>query len=1005
MKSKRGFLISFFLLLCFSVFAYEGNLQGEKNLKVLQSTWFDIIYPESCEESAAVLYENADGIYEKLVDSYKIENPPCRLPIVLTSKTELFNAYYTSYTYNHILMFVTAPIDDLENQKDTLLDTFKHELTHAFTHNIKSPFFKGVGKVFGDFITFAPLTVTPGMAEGAAVASESVDGHGRLNDEFTRQPVKQAKIEGKFPAFSDIQGSRDIYPAGSYYHFNGAFHEYLQKTYGMEKYAKWWYNCVNSSLFISLAFKNAYNGLSLSKAWKDFQQSYEVPQIPADPVAAGLAKDLFNSSATKSTIQNKSASQPAGLSYSQKGLTYIDEYNKTVYFVSNQNLESGKAKPKKLFQLNYVENAIQSEDGKYIAVSYYDAKASVYQYHVAVYNTESKKWTYFKENGVKDASIIQNENDYYLVCHKFSAENNQIVISKLTENGGKVKKSDDEAVYINFARKQLPNVCADVGGGRFAFILKNEMNFSIQVCDLKGNFVKNFPISENDKKFNYETMIVHYLSHNLQNKDEVYFSWCAKGTMPRAGKLNLKNGSITLSDADLSGGVYYPVVCESGDIIYGGKFFESNRLFRGNSLFEKSKTVASGATLPSSSTKNVSGGAVDSKKSVQNLHLDEAVKYNPFKFAYKGLLLPFSQMTSTSYDSKNRTSYMMPLGVTYSVKNPWDANLFTISAGYGTQTNSYGFSLDYTGGTATSTFTYALHAMSEFDPVGWKAAETSVTTNFTKSLGHFSAFGAAPQIYGHVGRSNNKNLAPESGKISEYFGGHQSVDPTLFAYGRASMHLIFSSVRKVGDSRNSKAGIKVGVVPYYNISYNITDNVKDYDGVDMSVYSVLYIPRLLPISCPSNISYNLPVKIVANAFSTSLVRSSLIGLSSYPDLAYVGAEMVLLNWEIQKAMPIFTIFYISNLQLSLTGCAGYNYQDSTNPRPFYMANEEFNAITSGQNKLIGLASVKLLGGFSYLNVGSFANSSAKLYASISADFYFKDGNVEPKFGFNIEQRF
>ena len=85
-------------------------MTGEKNLKVLQTKWFDIVFPESSEQSAIILYQNADSIYQELAEIYGFPLQ-FRMPVVLTSKVEQMNAYWSAVPYNHIVIYDTALIE------------------------------------------------------------------------------------------------------------------------------------------------------------------------------------------------------------------------------------------------------------------------------------------------------------------------------------------------------------------------------------------------------------------------------------------------------------------------------------------------------------------------------------------------------------------------------------------------------------------------------------------------------------------------------------------------------------------------------------------------------------------------------------------------------------------------------------------------------------------------------------------------------------------------------
>ena len=168
---KKIFSYILFFMIGINVFGLSGNLAGEKDLKIIKTKWLDIIYPESCEESAAILQENGDKIFIEVTGQYGLE-PDFRIPVVITSSVDLYNAFYTPAPYNRIVLFDTSTqtLDDLSSSfSQNLLSTFRHELTHGVTYNMKNGFWKGFSNIFGDVMVPGSLIVTSGMAEGAAV--------------------------------------------------------------------------------------------------------------------------------------------------------------------------------------------------------------------------------------------------------------------------------------------------------------------------------------------------------------------------------------------------------------------------------------------------------------------------------------------------------------------------------------------------------------------------------------------------------------------------------------------------------------------------------------------------------------------------------------------------------------------------------------------------------------------------------------------------------------------
>ena len=138
-------IISIIAVFCvctqFVLSAHSGMFAGEKDLRVVKTKWFDIIYPLRCEESAAILFEKADLVYEEVTAQYGL-TPSFRMPVVITPAVENFNAFWTSVPYNHIAIYDTGAsgAGGLAVFSETLLSTFRHELTHAVTYNMKNGF-------------------------------------------------------------------------------------------------------------------------------------------------------------------------------------------------------------------------------------------------------------------------------------------------------------------------------------------------------------------------------------------------------------------------------------------------------------------------------------------------------------------------------------------------------------------------------------------------------------------------------------------------------------------------------------------------------------------------------------------------------------------------------------------------------------------------------------------------------------------------------------------------
>ncbi|MCR4742898.1 MAG: hypothetical protein K5866_08545 [Treponema sp.] len=1011
-------IYSFILFLLFSsnLFAASGALWGEKNLKMISSEWFDIVYPESCEESAKILYENADDIYRDIAKMYKMDIP-CRLPVTITSSVELYNAYYTSQYYNHIVLYASYPIESCNVESDNLLKTFKHELTHNFTYNLKSDLWKSIDKVFGDSINPSFMLVTSGMAEGATVTAESADGEGRLNNEFEKQSVKQAKIEGKFPKFNDVQGARDIYPSGSFYYFNGAFHQWLQDKYGLEKYAQWWFDCVNfKSITIRNSFKKVY-GFKLVNAWQMFAFDYKVPSVPANPMETGLVQDFFTSG--DESKYNKMGALAESLSISQKGITYIDSKTSALYFIPNESSKKS-IKPKKILSQSYLSQARQSADGNYIAINYYTDYTGSERYRVSIYNTQTKKSYTVKESGLTEASIIKSGNDYYLTAVKYQGEDWKIRITKLIFSGNKII-GEEEAVYIPYTRLQTPAYFVDCLDGTFAYVLRDKLEHFICRADLAGKELSRIPLP-------YKRMDVRYLSYS---EGKLYFSWVKPGTMPRLGSYNLAENTFALSDQDFSGGVFYPVK-KADKIVYIGNFYTSNKILTMDDLtLEPSPIDTSDESYLEEYVWKLEGveevGTVkeNQEESAESAEKEsdfyqKAKKYNQFKFLKRGLLIPLGLMNSVSYDPyHSENTYSLPIGVSYYTSDPWGGNNYYITSGYSPSTNSAGLELLYKSGSHTSVLNYSVSGNAEFDRYGWKQSTAKAEVLSSFAFGRISGLTIQPTALFHIGRASASKSEAENrlatlastesevlGLFGGMFGAYESYDMTNYIYSENQLILYYSNFHKQDPSRMSKFGILVGLVPYYVYNATLDKSEIYYNGGDLSFFTQAYIPKLIPINCVENFTYNMPTKVLAGIFSADKVASSLSYAYEFPTFAFINFETVLFGCEIQKSIDLLPFLYLYDLRVTLNGTFGADYNSSTKSDTwrFLQLQKYIEEIADNDFNPKSSISLKLDLGFCPTNFGGLCGG-IKEYAYIAGHLINENSTSYFNFTFGFDVKF
>ena len=639
----KKIIINFFIVSIFvslSLGAADGVMWGEKDIRVVKTQWFDIIYAPDSAASAEHLARHADAIYEDVCAYLETEQWK-RFPVVLAAAQDEFNAYYSPTCYDTIVMYDTPVIKKIAVASDDFLLTFRHELTHAVSYNMKNAFWRGVGAVFGDVVNPAYLFITRSRTEGVAVASESAGGEGRLNDPYSAQTVRQAKIEGVFPSHADIYGSRDIYPYDTNYHFGAAFESWIQKTYGMKNYARFLYKCVNfQTIHASVAFKSVY-GISVKEAWKRFYDSVAVPVSAAhypDPLVEGVCADYF-SGTDKRSKENTRGSRYTSLVSCSAGFGFADDANGSFYFSKWDAERKCYGRPKKIYTGKKLHRAALSHDGEYAAFSVMSERYAVPKSEVHILNMKNRSRYTMREAGLRDATVVLWNGIYYLAAVKTKSQQSTLVVYKLERSAdGKVRGASLVAARA-LDRGDVAFTLNDADDGEIVYVCKSGIKWSIRLYSIADGMEKvydapyarmvigdvSFANADNTAAVDFQKTdtVDDAAGDNISNAADASqknavadngtvktanrfvsgidaerdvgtplsektfaFSWAAEGTMPRFGKLIINKSHIEFGDSasmllqtnDVSGGVYNPVTLRDGGIAYTGHFFRDNRL-------------------------------------------------------------------------------------------------------------------------------------------------------------------------------------------------------------------------------------------------------------------------------------------------------------------------------------------------------------------------------------------------------------------------------------------
>ena len=964
----KKIIINFFIVSIFvslSLSAADGVMWGEKDIRVVKTQWFDIIYAPDSAESAEHLARHADAIYEDVCAYLETEQWK-RFPVVITPAQDEFNAYYSPACYDTIVMYDTPVTKKIAVASDDFLSTFRHELTHAVSYNMKNAFWRGVGAVFGDVVNPAYLFITRSRTEGVAVASESAGGEGRLNDPYSAQTVRQAKIEGAFPSHADIYGSRDIYPYDTNYHFGAAFENWIQKTYGMKNYARFLYKCVNfQTVHASVAFKSVY-GISVKEAWRLFYDSVAVPASAAqypDPLVKGACKDYF-SGTDKRSKENSRASRYASLVSCSSGFGFVDDAAGSFYF---SKWDAGRRccdRAKKICTVKNLRHTSLSTDGEYAAFSVMSERHAVPKSEVHIFNMKNRSRYTMIETGLRDAAVISWNGAYYLAAVKTKSQQSTLTVYKLDKSAdGKVRGASLIASRP-LDRGDVAFTPKDAGGGEIVYICKSGMKWSIRLYSIADGSEKVYDapyarmvIGDVSLADAADTGTADTADRSVSGADTDWnarssyaekvftFSWAAEDTMPRFGKLIIKKSddgredfaSMLLQTDDVSGGVYDPVMLQNGSIAYTGHFFRDNRLLTAESDSMTLREIALGAKgerLENSDTDKAAPHAQDvqatedankarSTEAADNMQSGEQAddnrdvqmifarskKYNPFDYYKRGIFLPVGIASTYGHNALGDvTSMLLPLGLTYASNNPWSSKIAIASGGYSILSNSGAIETRFQSGTATSLFKYSLSNQIEFDRRGFKQTAHTVNLSSAIPVGRISrlTFGNDAHIF--AGRQSRTEF-PKG--FTSLFGILEDDDalPMFIAINKLSVG--YSNIYKTGAGVYERAGFAAGAS--YIAKYESepgTPFSQDNVYQNISVNAALRSPRLLPYICRCDYTYNFPFALGTQLFPN---KSTFIKNT---------AEIILFAGEVQKAIPLF---YVNRwaLRTSYTGRFDY----------------------------------------------------------------------------------
>lgn len=880
---KKIFAIVF---ICFFQAAYTETLLVQK------TKYFDIIYAKSSETSAALIAEYADNYAEEICTRLG-KRLFKKIPVYIAPNKEELNGYYTFIPYERIVLFDAVPDEgQLGGLRDVILKVFYHELTHAIT--------------FRHFLPVLPLS----FLEGVAVLFESSDGtQGRLNDPLVYHHLMQGRIEGKTPGWKQAAGHRDVYPAAFWAYIYGAsFADYLQKTYGMDVYAKYWH----SSFFIfpKSKTKKIFNK-TLDSLWNSYIHSIYYPQkvIKPEHIFSKQNKSGFN-------VMTSAAGKTACFDFAKKEVFLFDI----------------TGKKQKLFNSNPTVSSLNfSHDGNLMLVG--DL--------IQTLNNEKNRTVIFD---LKSNSFLKNE----LLSVKHAAFCGGNVIC-----GIKVKNQFTELTLFDLNTFTQIEVLFTAGPGKpysaiynpvfagknqIAFIAANGIDRDILIIDTETKKIK---------KLNFEKKLpaIRYLQSNNSYQNPVLtFSWAEKNMLYRLGVYDIKTETVKILEEDISGGVFFPVIIQSEnknnikEFAYAGLHAKHNSLYKlsetklteyASSLSDINSGTASNKGIVSGNTEKHT--IVDYTQSAHKTSIQpdtpilNGKKYNYFSYLWRALPLVYF-IPPADLKNKNETGLafkLLGLDASTLIKYEYDSIIYFKPFFYNTN-----FNLKINSSPADCTLNfYDLNAGFKYRKLGFSVSSnltipTKLTyQNFTINAGlAIDGFSFFPANYSeaktlYVYPISNSVLSEEIAGTYSYIKNIQRLDTDFFAkhsYGvglkagiKHGIHLQSKSNAFTGQIAATAAApvvpLKLSIAGYaaYNAFLSPTDGQYRFFGNTPFIGLGSY--------CPAMSEYQ-------NIEEKKLIPTGKINLGFSTD-----TEITVLSYEIQRANFLIAAIFVNRLIVT----AGY----------------------------------------------------------------------------------
>lgn len=663
---KSSFLVSLLLFFLSTQQLFAANVLGRpRKMFLIKTEHFDIIYSGESEETALLLVENADALYDRAANVLKSQNN-LRMPVIISPDSDVLSVDYTSSPYNRIIIFDSPADYDTAVFKDTLCSLFYREIFLALAQSVRSPFNQFLAKwITGEaYQPVAIFNMPYSFIEGVGYLAESEEVNpeegkyteeGRLHDKYFLQILAQAKLEGKFPKWMQVAAVRDTYPGEELAYAAGAgFAAFLMSSYGVEKYAQLWQESgkINPLLTQGVFYKTY--GVKLKELWTQFEAAVPLPD--------NLEEIKRLEEESRLVFPKDKEANYEHILLTDYGIVWYDRIRHEVDIYDDKN----ELKLRQLlFLANNVERMTLSPGGRYISVSNTQSRTmeGLSSSSTWIYDLKTRRFLNEKYQ-LRDASIIVTSDGSYAVAGvnvKDSHAKLEIYTMPLGDKRGeKIEKLSE----YDFGRNKIPFSPVYGGKGFVSFILADgtERYLCRSGVELKGQ-PDTWQITDSNSN---PLKIQRLTCHQVRGASSPFYTF--EFTQPhthsftRTGFISLSEDcepqSVHLIAADVSGGMNYTAVSPDNNTLYYSARKYSIIQLRSLALSSLPQTEGFLKNVGNSDDQN----GPDAAETSLSLSDYKVQRYNPFRYMADLSFMPFFPMKQIDLTAGNL--YWPGLGLT-----------------------------------------------------------------------------------------------------------------------------------------------------------------------------------------------------------------------------------------------------------------------------------------------------------------------------------------------------